>query len=480
MLCGAPLNADELRLKDGEIVFGHVVKSEKGRLHVETATRTRKIAEADVARRIEGEAPHVAFDRRLSSGEKGDALLAYAWAHRLDRRARTLIERDAMESEPASGIAQSVATGTTGPRWGAKKRAALSKFGGNPSTEKIVTAALDWLAAHQDEDGRLDADQFMKHDPADDKCDGAGGGHHGEKVPCPYDGVTTAVALMAWLASGSTPVSGPYAEAVAKALRFCISVLERGGGGFDAIWGQAFCTQAVADAYVVTRDPALRPVLATAVSRLLSKQLPDGGWRYFGGVGGVPTTAAVAMALGEARRAGIPVAEERLQRVLAFLDQRIDAKTGRSEYHDGAERLGYTPTTANAAAALAVRAMLGVDGPTPHKAKQISTIGAKKPVWSLKFKKVKTKDGRVVNAQIGNLYPYSWYYTTIALHRHGGGAWSKWFGGLKSALEKGQRKDGSAAGSWDAIGTYSNSAGRVFITGICALMLQSPYRYPGK
>jgi hypothetical protein len=70
------------------------------------------------------------------------------------------------------------------------------------------------------------------------------------------------------------------------------------------------------------------------------------------------------------------------------------------------------------------------------------------------------------------------YYTTLALHEQGGARWSKWFGGLEKALRAGQRADGAAAGSWDPLGTYSSSAGRVFITGLCALMLQTPYRYP--
>jgi len=483
LLSALPLQAEEFRLKDGEVIFGKAVAGKKGRIEIETGHGVRKIAESDIVERLEGMAPHVEFDQ----SERDASLLDMAWHHKLDERARTLaaelgdneLARGILargdERSPAWGV-----TGRTGPRWGAKRRSALSSLGGNSSTEKLVTAALDWLVAHQDDDGRLDADQFMKHDPEDDKCDGAGGGHHGGKVACPYDGVTTAVALMAWLASGSTPVSGPYAEAVAKALRFCVGVLKGGSRGFDAIWSYAFCTQAVADAYTVTRDPELRPVLRTAVLRLLGGQLQDGGWRYFGGVGGVPTTCAVAMALGQAIQAGIPVPDKAVKKIIAFLDARIDAKTGRSEYHDGAERLGYTPTTANAASALAVRALLGNHETTPKKSKQVSVIGAKKPVWSLKFKKVKTKDGRVVNAQIGNLYPYAWYYTTIALHQNGGGAWSKWFGALKGALKKGQRKDGSAAGSWDPIGTYSNSAGRVFITGICALMLQSPYRFPRK
>ena len=121
--------------------------------------------------------------------------------------------------------------------------------------------------------------------------------------------------------------------------------------------------------------------------------------------------------------------------------------------------------------------MLGQLKQAPGLGKQVSAI-TEKPVWKLEYKEIKTKGGKTVRAQIGNLYPYLWYYTTMALFERGGGSWSKWFGGLKKALLAGQRKEGSCAGSWDPLGTYSDSAGRVFVTGLCVLMLQTPYRYP--
>ncbi|MDJ0975989.1 MAG: hypothetical protein QNJ98_16135 [Planctomycetota bacterium] len=364
------------------------------------------------------------------------------------------------------------------PRTGDARTKALRAGGGTSSSEALAKRGLDWLAAHQDEDGKLDADGFMRHDPEDDRSDGAGGGHHGERVPCAYDGVTTALSLMAWLADGSTPEAGPYAANVKPALRWCVAYLRGGFSGFDAIWNYTLCMQAVADAYRVTGDKALRPVLEAAVRALLTRQLTDGGWRYFGRVGGVPSTSFAGVALGQCAQAGIAVPKDRVEQLLRFLDARVDAKTGRSEYHDRAERLGYTPTVRNAASALAARAMLGVLADTPGLAKQIGAIKAKSPRWKISFKKLKAPDGTMREFQIGNLDPYAWYFTTMALADRGGGAWSSWFGALKKALKKGQRKDGAAAGSWDPLGNYSNSGGRVFVTAMCVLMLQAPYRNP--
>ncbi len=449
-LCVAPAAADEIRLEDGEILYGEAERPEGPRasplrhLVVRIGERERKIPVDNVNAVLEGVEP---FERVTGAMSPG------AW--------RT-----------GGKVPQGA-----GQRWGRPRRKALSSGGGSSATEAAVKRALDWLAAHQDDDGKLDADGFMKRDPPNAKCDGAGGGHHGERVPCGYDGVTTAVALMAWSASGSTPVSGPYRSNVKRALAYCVASLERGPGSAYGMWNHGFCTQAVVDAYMLRPDPELVPVIRRAVQAILRLQRADGGWSYYLRIGDVPTTGVAASALALAARAGFAVPKDAVAAALTYLDARVDAKSGRSEYHDGAERKGYTPTRANAAAGLAVRALLGTLPKAKLAGKQVAAI-QQKPVWKIEFKEVKTRDGRKVRAQIGNLYPYQWYYTTVALFERGGTSWSTWFGGLKKALLKGQRKDGSCAGSWDPLGNYSTSAGRVFVTGLCTLMLQTPYRYP--
>lgn len=448
LLMAVPAAGGEVRLKDGEIVYGFI-QGEQGMpkgSHLRLLMRRgkkRKIKVSNVAEVLpEGEP----FKRVRKSGFAG------AW-----------------------GVARN-GVNQADQRWGAPRRKALSAGGGTAGTEKAVRRALTWLAAHQDDDGKLDADRFMKHDPEGAKTDGPGGGHHGERRPCGYDGVTTAVALMAWSAAGNTAVSGPYRENVRKALAWCVALLERGPGNAYGLWNHGFCTQAVVDAYLLRPDPALVPVIEGAVQAILRLQRDDGGWSYYMPIGDLPTTGVAAAALALAARAGFAVPRAAVSAALTYLDARVDVGSGRSEYHDGAERKGYTPTRANAATGLTVRALLGTLAKTAHLGKQVGAI-REKPVWKIHFKEVKTKSGKKVRAQIGNLYPYQWYYTTMALFERGGATWTGWFGGLKSALLKGQRRDGSFKGSWDPLGNYSTSAGRVFITGLCTLMLQTPYRY---
>ncbi len=506
-VCVAPVgraHADEFRLKDGERIFGALLEEAKGRYKIETAGGSRTIKVAEVVTRIEGDTPHVYLKAARAKLADEDVatrlrLLAYARQHRLDAGAEDLA-REVIALDPDASAARKVlgyvrlgslwgegwhrALDTRfgpGPRWGKPRKLMMSKYGATAATERAVVAGLDWLAAHQDEDGRIDADGFMKHDPAGDKCDGAGGGHHGERVPCAFDGVTTALAVMAWSGHGSTTVSGPYREQVAEGARFLKRLLSGSSAGFDAIWNHGFALAALADVYNADRDPAHYPVLERATRALLATQGRDGGWRYMGGqIGGVPSTSIALHALALSRQAGVPLPREPIQRALHFLGDRLDVDSGRTEYHDGAERLGYTPTVRNTASALAAQMMLDSYGASGRRKKQVRALLAKKPKWKIEFKKLKAPDGTMREFQIGTLDPYSWFYTTLALRQVGGGSWSSWFGSLKNALLKGQRRDGSAKGSWDPLGNYSNSGGRAFVTGMCCLMLEAPYRLPDK
>jgi len=494
-----PARGDEFRLADGEIL--HALVEEEGASHLVVRGRdgVRRLPLAEVQERIAGGMPSAVLAREEAAatreGAWREALARRAWSLGLDEDVGRLARAEIVES-PGSAWAHSflgevrgpggfeagfpVGAPGPGPRHGAARRKALPQGGVTVEHLRAADLALAWLAAHQEEDGRIDADGFPRHDPPQDRTDGEGGGHHGERVPCPFDGAVTAAALLAFQAAGSTPVSGPHREAVAKALAWARAQLSSPPrSGYD-LWNHGWLVQAVADACAMTRDPALRDLLADSAAAILRLQRPDGGWSYVYDVGDVPTTAVALMALGETMRAGVPVRREPIDRALSFLDARVDARSGRSEYHAGAERKGYTPTTANAAAALAARARLGRLEDSRHLGKQVSAIQAQSPDWTYAEKEVKTRDGRVVKAQVGSLYPIRWYHATVAFAQRGGGTWSRWGPALRRALLSGQRQDGAARGSWDPLGPYSTSAGRAFVTALGALMLLAPLRVPAE
>ncbi|MFV1959110.1 MAG: hypothetical protein ACC662_06815 [Planctomycetota bacterium] len=489
-------------MKDGEVLHGAILSDEKGVLRLDVGgSKPRRLRRIEVAEVLPGEPPLQVPPRGEAALPATDpagrlALARFAWSRRLDADARRLaeaalaIEKDRPAAHALLGHVRDEAGAwvagwpapwppawRTGPRWGARRARAAGR--GGVAGQRALVRALEWLRRHQDEDGRLDADGFaLKHCPPEDRCDGVGGGHHGERTRSVFDGVTTALAVLAFSGAGSTPVSGGYAGPLRRGLSFCVATVREGGGGFDGIWNLAFATQAVADVCAAARDPALFDVVRTGVERLEGLQRPDGGWSYVYTVGDVPTTAAVLTALGLAAQAGVGVHREVVERALLFLDARVDVVSGRSEYHEGAETKGYTPTTANAAAALGARAAVGALAKTPLLGRQIRAISAKRPKWRYAVKEVKTRDGRKVKAQIGNLDLYAWTYTAFALAAQGGASWASWRGALEKALRQGQRTKGHAAGSWDPVGPYALSGGRAYVTGLGALMLEMPARYP--
>jgi len=361
----------------------------------------------------------------------------------------------------------------TAGRTGEARVKLLRARGGSAATEKAVAAALQWLALHQGEDGSWDADGFM--DVHECACDGKGGGWHGEEVPCQFDREVTALATLAFLGAGHSHRDGAHKETVARALAWL-----QGAGGSGTLFATAYTTQALAEAYDLTGDESLKAPVAERIAVMTDSRQSDGGWRYWPGSGmasGVPTTTAVVCALRVAEEAGFEVAPAYKAPVLELYTRLVDRETGRVEYTLDASSLGYTPTTTNAASALLVRSWLGQRTGDREMALGLKAVAEHRPKWSLRFKTMKV-NGVERRVQIGYLQHYYWWHGTDALARLGGGDWSAWNGALKKALLPKQRKDGHAAGSWDPAGTYGKVGGRVYSTALCAMMLESYYRYP--
>ena len=213
------------------------------------------------------------------------------------------------------------------------------------------------------------------------------------------------------------------------------------------------------------------------VATMIRSRHPGAGWRYSPGVrmaSGVPTTTAVVVALRAAEDAGLEVDDAYKDEVLAWLDGLVVSKSGRVKYHVGAEKLGYTPTTTNAASALLIRVRLGAND---ANARLLGALAKRRPKWKIRFKRMKVK-GVEREVQIGYLQHYYWWHGTDALARTGGSAWSAWNGALKKALLGKQRDSGHLEGSWDPVGTYGKVGGRVYSTALCTLMLEAYYRVP--
>ncbi len=367
----------------------------------------------------------------------------------------------------AAGLRAGEETRLVGPRRGPEREEALKREGGNAATEKAVEAGLDWLARHARPEGGWDADGFPERCEGA-KCEGIGKGQHGEEMPCPFDDAITALATLAFLGHGHLPGDERHGALVEQSL-------ERLRGARDP-WALALGTQALAEAEAMERRDRWRESAHDGARRLLAMRGEDGGWGYAAGFrpgSDVPFTALALPALLAARDAGFPLPDDLAVGVDRFLAG-LEIDRGRLAYLKEGRRYGYTPTTTNAHAAAAVRALLGVAGPA-HRS-HLALVANEKPSWKISFRDLEVPGRGTVRVQVGNLSLYQWWYGTQAMFQEGGGAWSGWFARVKSALLPHQGKTGCTRGSWDPLGTYERqTGGRVFATALAVLMLEQPY-----
>ncbi|MDF3128858.1 hypothetical protein P0Y35_06600 [Kiritimatiellaeota bacterium B1221] len=131
-------------------------------------------------------------------------------------------------------------------------------------SEPSVVKALEWLKAHQHENGSWTQ-------KGDLKGGGANAGY-------------TGLALLTFLAHGETPSSQKYGGTVAKGIRFLVENQDAHGvfqpAGSHTAYGHAIATYAMAEAYLMTDNPLLRSPLERATRVIMKGQMSNGGFDY--------------------------------------------------------------------------------------------------------------------------------------------------------------------------------------------------------
>ena len=349
-------------------------------------------------------------------------------------------------------------------------RAKLRKS--NPPTVLAIESALDWLRRHQDEDGRWDADGFMKHD-GEQPCDGPGSAVHDVGV--------TGLALLAFLGDGSDLRRGPHRDVVKKAVRWLRQQQDSETGLFGStssaafIYDHAIAALAMVEAYGLSDAQILRDDAQRGLDYLASHRNPYGVWRYQpqDGDNDTSVTGWCLMAYKRGRVFGLTVEDRAFTACAGWFDEVTDASTGHCGYtrrgelssrHPGdhAVRFPADNNESMTAVGLMSRFLLRQD-PAQH------------PVMLAAADRVLRAPPRWDDH--GSIDHYTWYYATYALYQLGGARWKSWSKKLTDAVVKTQRDDGTARGSWDPVGVWGEDGGRVYSTAILALTLEAYYRY---
>lgn len=313
-------------------------------------------------------------------------------------------------------------------------------LGGSRETESAVGRALEWLAKNQEADGHWDIAKF--------------GGQNG------HDSAATGFSLLAFLGWGvkHNQAGSKYQPVVAKALEWLVKHAGndgdiRGPGG--NMYDQGIASIAVAEAYGLTKDPKLAPVVSNLVHFIVKAQnKKTGGWRYTPGEAGDTSVFGwQVMALKSAQMSGVEVPEETF--VLAELWLR---ETGGGERSGLYGYTGKSPAPAMAAEGMFCRQLLGT-GPEDERMQETA--------------------GYInVNIPVGNVADYYyWYYGTLSMYQHQGPVWEAWNKRVRNILVASQNKDGDHPGSWNPTGTHGGPMGRIVSTSMGALVLEVYYRY---
>jgi len=343
--------------------------------------------------------------------------------------------------------------------------------GGARASAKAVESGLHWLAQHQDDDGKWDADEFMKHDGTTPATDGPGNATHDVGV--------TGLALLAFLGEGNTLRAGPHRANVKKAVHWLRGQQQDNGligtnASHDFIYDHAIATTAMCEAYGLSQYDVLKAPAQRALDYLEAHRNPYMVWRYQprDNDNDTSVTTWCLMACRSGSEFGLKVNSNVFQLGSAWLDQVTETESGRVGYTKAGERssrfsgkhsIVFPPDKGEAltAAGLFARYLVG-DTPddTPVMTQSADLLLTRLPQWD----------------DDGSIDEYYWFFGSLAMYQIGGRHWDQWRERIRKVGHQ-QRQDGAFSGSWDPVGVWGKSGGRVYSTALLTLALESAYRY---
>lgn len=336
--------------------------------------------------------------------------------------------------------------------------------GGSRETENAVERGLAWLASAQSPDGRWDADRWgagREYEVLGENRGGVGGD---------ADTGVSALALLAFLGSGQTHRSGPYAQNMADGVNFLLRAQSTDGSlaGDASLLARTYChsmsTFALAEDWAMTGEPQLRQPVQQAVDYLVRTQnRQTGGWRYRpGDQGDLSQLGWIVMALRSAEQAGATVPAETWDGIGRFLDAVRRGQRGGLAC--------YTPSR-GASPSMTAEAWYcyGIVGHPRYR----DSAALSEALAAL--------DAAGPTTTTPNFY--YWYYASLALyhlqhdHPAARSTWQNWNSRQQGALLQLQVAEGPVAGSWHPNTVWGGYGGRVYSTAMATMCLEVYYRF---
>ena len=276
-----------------------------------------------------------------------------------------------------------------------------------------------------------------------------------------YPTAMTALAGLALMAGGNTPVEGEYSTNVRLAIDYVLSnsnpsgVIARLDEEQSCMHGHGFAMLFLAEAYGMERDEAkqakIRKVLEKAIKLTGECQSARGGWLYQptnqGDEGSVTVTQI--QGLRACRNAGIKVPKTIIEKACKYIEMSANPDGGIS-YSVG--QSGSRPPITAAAVA------------TMYNAGQYEHPVA---IKALEYVKNLLKNSGHAQLSSGHEF-YSLFYTAQAMYLSSHENWQGYFPKMRDHLVKTQ----TSRGSWNG-----DHVGETYGTAIAVVALQLPYGY---
>jgi len=231
------------------------------------------------------------------------------------------------------------------------------------------------------------------------------------------------------------------------------------------------CAYALAEAYAMTKMPAVKEAGTKAMDVIVRGQNASNGWNYKcqGERTDVSVTAWAIQALKAAKMAGLGnsgVDEAMKKTVGCMKNVLFESATGRFRY-DGAGAFPEWGGSLTGAGVLTMQFLGAANEPETKRA--LAWLAANASAnWEKPW---------------GRSPFYDWYYVTQAKFHTGGETWKEWNKQFSSALVKNQTVlkgagvGGKDIGYWKPVMREEWCQNYVYNTTLCALMLQVYYRY---
>ncbi|MFW5750839.1 MAG: prenyltransferase/squalene oxidase repeat-containing protein [Planctomycetota bacterium] len=371
------------------------------------------------------------------------------------------------------------ASGAFGYRTGGGRRYRAGTQGGSRASECAVEAALKWFAIHQSPNGQWDVDAYPNNCQREGQRCEPGRGHVGPGA----DAACTGYALLCYLGAGYDHTHMSRWRPVVKSGVEWLVASQQADGSWGRNYENGVCAMALAEAYGLSGDVALREPAQRAVDHLIAVQAQDGpadsgyaglGWDYKRpNPGRIDSSVSgwCVMALKSAKAAGLAT-KGSLEGCKRWLEGAWRSCNPEWETLTQYDR-SYFPYTWNATA-------------DTFEHQRLPCVGLLAAVF-LGHRRgdvlLESLANTVIEEQLPAGYPcntYWLYYNTLGMFQIGGERWERWNKQVRDMLVDAQRKEeGCFDGSWDFAGTrfHGHETGRLLSTAYCCLSLEVYYRY---